>query len=123
MQVHAGESREDYLETILIIQQQRGAVRSVEIAEYLNYSAPSVSRAMSLLREAQLITMDKSGLIQLTQTGCALAEQIYERHRLLTRFLMNLGVSRETAEQDACRMEHVISAESFEKMKEHAGIC
>ncbi len=118
MSLQTGESREDYLESILMLKNEKGAVRSIDIAEHMHYSKPSISRAMSLLREAELITMDKSGMIEFTVAGRKLAEQVYERHRLLTVYLERLGVNPETAEQDACRIEHVISAESFEKIKE-----
>jgi DtxR family Mn-dependent transcriptional regulator len=117
MSLQTGESREDYLETILILMMKKGQVRSIDIAEYMDYSKPSISRAMSLLREAELITMDKHGWISFTTAGRKLAEQVYERHRLLTAFLSRLGVDKEIAEHDACRMEHVISPESFERIK------
>ena len=84
----------------------------------MNYSKPSISRAMSLLREAGLITMDKHGWIEFTETGKKLAEQVYERHRLLTQFMVMLGVDAQVAEHDACRIEHVISPESFEQIKQ-----
>ena len=119
MSLQTGESREDYLETILILKMSRGAVRSIDIAEYMNYSKPSISRAMSLLREAGLITMDKHGWINFTEAGQKLAEQVYERHRLLTEFLVILGVDAQIAEHDACRIEHVISEESFEQIKQY----
>ena len=110
------ESREDYLEAILVLQNEKGAVRSIDIAAKLGFTKPSVSRAMGLLRGA----VDRDGFIRLTETGRAAAESVYERHRLLTDCLIRLGVSPETAAEDACRVEHVISAESFEKIKEYA---
>ena len=111
------ESREDYLEAILVLQNEKGAVRSIDIAAKLGFTKPSVSRAMGLL---EYITVDRDGFIRLTETGRAAAESVYERHRLLTDCLIRLGVSPETAAEDACRVEHVISAESFEKIKEYA---
>ena len=112
------ESGEDYLETILLLEHQNGSVRSIDIANELNFSKPSVSRAMSILRKAGLITMDKSNLIYLTEAGRKRAESVYERHCLISRFLNRiLGVSQEVADTDACRIEHIISAETFEKIK------
>lgn len=116
------ESAEDYLESILILKEQRGAVRSIDIVRYLDYSKPSVSRAMSLLRENGYVTMDPEGFIELTEAGRAIAEPIYERHRLLTQWLTALGVSPETAARDACRLEHGLSDETFTKLKEHISI-
>lgn len=113
------ESAEDYLESILILKEQRGSVRSIDIVHHLNYSKPSVSRAMSLLRQNGYVTVDPEGLIELTAAGRAIAEPIYERHRLLTRWLTALGVSPETAARDACRLEHGLSDETFEKLKAH----
>ena len=115
------ESREDYLEAILVLQnEKRGGIHSIDIAAKLGFTKPSVSRAMGLLRGAEYITVDRDGFIRLTETGRAAAESVYERHRLLTDCLIRLGVSPETAAEDACRVEHVISAESFEKIKEYA---
>ncbi len=113
------ESAEDYLESILIVQEQKGTVRSIDIVRYLGFSKPSVSRAMSLLRQNGYVEMDGDGLLTLTEAGKAVAEPIYERHRLLTQWLTALGVSPETAARDACRMEHSVSDETFEKMKAH----
>lgn len=108
------ESREDYLETILLLNQETGYVRSIDVAERLGVTKPSVSRATSLLKEARLLEMDpRDGALTLTEAGQALAEQVYERHRTLTRLLEKIGVSSETAAQDACRIEHVISEESM----------
>ena len=115
------ESREDYLETILILYNEKGYVRSIDIAARMNFSKPSVSRAMGLLKNGGYILMDKDGLITLTESGEHLASQVYERHRVLTSFFTKLGVDPFLAAQDACRMEHVISAESFEKLKAHLG--
>lgn len=113
------ESAEMYLETILILQQRKGQVRAIDIAGELNFSKPSVSNAMKLLQTQGLILIDDSKLISLTSTGKEIAEEIYERHLLLSKYLIRLGVSEETATQDACRIEHVISRESFQKIKEH----
>ncbi len=113
------ESKENYLEAIYVLSRQQGFVRSVDVANYFEFSKPSVSVAMANLRQALLITVDDAGGIHLTDAGRALAEQVYERHTLLTRFLTALGVDPETAQQDACRIEHVISQISFEKLREH----
>ena len=113
------ESGENYLETILILQQRMQHVRSIDVATELGFSKPSISRAVNLLRANGYLDVDGNGYLWLTESGRAVAERMYERHRLLTRCLMALGVSEETARQDACRIEHVISAESFEKIKEH----
>lgn len=113
------ESAEDYLESILILREQKGAVRSIDVARYLGFTKPSVSRAMSLLRENGYVTMDPDGLLTLTEAGLAIAGPIYERHCMLTQWLVALGVSPETAARDACRMEHSVSDETFAKMKEH----
>ena len=115
------ESREDYLETILILKKRLGNVRSIDIANELNYSRPSVSRAIKLMKENEYITVEENGLIKLTDLGEEVAKSIYERHTIIGNMLMKLGVSEETAFEDACRIEHVISKESFEKIKEHAG--
>ena len=113
------ESAEDYLEAILAIREKKGTARSIDVAHHLNYSKPSVSRAMSLLRENGYVTMDKDGLLDLTDAGMAIASRIYERHRLLTEWLTALGVSPEVAEEDACRIEHDISEETFARLKAH----
>lgn len=113
------ESAEMYLETILILLQERGSVRSVDISAYMGYSKPSVSRAMGLLREGGYIHMDADGLITLTDAGRAVAEKIYERHRVLTQVLTMLGVDAQTAASDACKIEHDISDESFDAIKRH----
>ena len=113
------ESGEMYLETIHVLLKQRGQVRSVDVAEYMGYSKPSVSRAMGLLRNGEYILIDKDGYITLTASGQALAQKIYERHTILSRMLTALGVSPETAAEDACRLEHAISDESFEAIKRH----
>ena len=113
------ESAEDYLEAILILAQEKGTVRSIDVAHHLGFTKPSVSRAMSLLRENGYVTMDPDGLLALTEAGRNIAEPIYERHCMLTDWLVSLGVSPETAAKDACHMEHSISDETFAKMKEH----
>ena len=113
------ESGEMYLETILILSRKNSYVRSVDISEYMGYSKPSVSRAVSLLKAGEYITIDEEGHIHLTESGRAVAEKILSRHTLLTDLLIRLGVSRETAAADACKMEHVISDETFEAIKNH----
>ena len=115
----ANESTENYLETILILGKQRPAVRSVDIANELGFKKSSVSVAMKNLREKKHITVDDSGFIILTPSGRAIAEMIYERHQLLSCLLTNLGVPAEIAAEDACKIEHVISKESFDAIKEH----
>ena len=112
------ESREDYLETILVLKREKGAVRSIDVATRMGFSKPSVSRAVSLLKAADLLTMDKDGLLELTPSGLAMASRVYERHCLIKTYLEAIGVSKEAAAEDACRIEHVISEESFEKLKE-----
>ena len=114
------ESAENYLETILIIGNRQGYVRSIDIANELGFSKPSVSVAMKNLRLNGYIIVDANGHITLSDTGREVAETIYERHTLLTQFLTRLGVSPEVAAEDACRMEHVISDESFAAIKRHA---
>ena len=113
------ESGEMYLETIYILSQQSSAVRSIDVGEYMGYSKPSVSRAVGLLRKADLIRMDDSGYIKLTKAGEKKAKQIYERHRVLTEMFMNLGVDEQTASEDACRIEHYISEKTFDAIKAH----
>ena len=111
------ESGEMYLETILILSRQKEQVRAVDVGDYMGYSKPSVSRAMGLLRSGSYITVDRDGAIRLTPAGRQAAETIYERHALISRWLRGVGVSEKTAAEDACRIEHVISAESFEAVK------
>lgn len=117
MKIH--ESAENYLETILIIKQRTGSVRSIDIANELEYSKPSVSVAMKNLRENGYIEMDREGYIDLSEKGKKIAETMYERHTFLSDWLVRLGVDQQTALDDACRIEHVISKESFEAIKEH----
>lgn len=114
------ESAENYLETILILQKRNGSVRSVDVATELGFSKPSISVAVKNLRENGYIAVDRSGFISLLEKGRAIAEQMYERHTLLANWLANLGVDRETAVEDACRIEHVISEASFRAIKSHA---
>lgn len=112
------ESGENYLETILMLKEKNGAVRSIDVARELNFSKPSVSRAMGILKEEGFITMEHGGEIELTKEGMQKAEGIYERHRLLTAFLQKVsGVTEEIAEEDACKMEHIISDEVFQGIK------
>ena len=111
------ESRENYLEAILMLSQQKPMVRSIDVANFLEFSKPSVSVAVSNLKAALLLTVDSDGGLHLTEAGHALASQIYERHTTLTRCLVMMGVNSETAEEDACRIEHVISEESFSCLK------
>ena len=113
------ESAENYLEAILILKQNKGSVRSIDIAHYLNFSKPSVSIAMKNLRNSELITVDSDGFISLTDAGHEIAETIFERHTVLSNMLINLGVHADIAAEDACRMEHVISPESFRAIKDH----
>ena len=118
MGVH--ESGEMYLEAILVLSQRNNFVRSIDVSEYLGYSKPSVSRAMGILRSGGYICMDKDGALTLTESGMKIAEKIYERHTVLSRLLMRLGVSEETAAADACKLEHAVSDESFEAIKRWA---
>lgn len=113
------ESAENYLETILILGRQNSYVRSIDIANELGFSKPSVSVAMRNLRENGYIQIDPEGHITLSESGRAIAETMYERHTTLSHWLMYLGVSKKTAIEDACRIEHVVSAESFQAIKEH----
>ena len=117
--MHVYESAEDYLEAILVIQRRRGAVRSIDIANELGFSKPSVSVAMKKLRESGYIEMELDGHIRLLPAGAEIADRIYERHRTLTDFFVYLGVSEEVASADACKVEHDLSGETFEKIKEH----
>ena len=117
--MHLQESGEMYLETIYILLKKTNDVRSMDIAEYMNFSKPSVSRAVGLLKEGEYITVDKDGFITLTDSGKEIAAKIYERHIMLTDFLIRLGVEEETAAADACKIEHDISDRSFEAIKKH----
>ena len=120
--IHLQESGEMYLETIYLLSEKQERVRSVDVGEYMGFSRPSVSRAIGLLKSGGYVRTDQSGNLTLTASGLEIAEKIYERHTLLTEFLVRLGVSRETAVKDACKIEHDISDESFEAIKRHAGV-
>lgn len=113
------ESGENYLETILILTERKGSVRSIDIVNEMGFSKPSVSVAMKQFREGGYIQVDEDGFITLTNTGREIAERMLERHRLLTDYLVSLGVDEETAQTDACKLEHDMSQESFEKLREH----
>lgn len=116
MKLHA--SGEDYLKAILILKNKNGLVRSVDLARYTGYTLPSISRAVTLLKEGGFLEKDPQGFLYLTEDGKRIAETIYERNQFLSKILVTLGVSKEVAEQDACQMEHDISEESFEKLKQ-----
>ena len=112
------ESPEDYLETIYTLSLHSSEVRSIDVARHLGYSKPSVSVAMKRLRENGYVNMDDNNLLTLTESGLAIARSIYERHQVISGYLMSIGVSEETALKDACRIEHVLSEETFHKIKE-----
>lgn len=114
------ESLENYLETILVLEEQAGRVRAIDIATEMQFSKPSVSLALKKIRSLQLVTVDGEGYIHFTPEGRKTAESVYERHRFLSRFLISLGVCERTAREDACRLEHVLSQESYQKIKEHS---
>lgn len=116
MNIH--ESGQMYLETILVLSKEKANVRSIDVANHTGYSKPSVSRAIGILKKGELITIDKDGYIHLTDAGKSMAEGVYERHGVLMKALTLIGVSEETAEEDACRIEHYISDETVEKLKE-----
>ena len=120
--MHIQESGEMYLETIHVLYKKNGHVRSIDISEHMGYSKPSVSRAMGLLKSGGYIQIDRDGSITLTEAGLSVAEKIYERHTLLTTLLIRLGVSAEIAAEDACKLEHAISDESFEAIKNYIKI-
>ena len=113
------ESAENYLEAILILMQKNGQVRSIDVAHYTGFSKPSISRAVGLLRDNGYVSIDQNGLLGLTEAGLKIAETIYERHTVLTDLLTKLGVSPETAAEDACRIEHVVSEETMDRLREH----
>ena len=113
------ESGENYLETILVLSKKMGAVRSIDVANELNFSKPSISVAMKHFREDGYINMDKDGIITLTDKGREIATRVYERHQLIAKILISLGISEETAYEDSCKIEHDLSQESFEKIKEY----
>ena len=114
------ESGQMYLETIYILLQQNTGIRAIDVGTYLGYTKPSVSRAIGILKKQEYITVDSDGFISLTSVGKELAEKLYERHTVLANMLMALGIDRETATEDACRIEHHISEETFEAFKRHA---
>lgn len=111
------ESGEMYLETIYLLSKQKASVRSIDVAEKMGYSKPSVSRAVGLLKNGGFITVDENGFLKLTEIGVTVAERTYERHRVLTGFFVKLGVDSDIASEDACKIEHVISNETFEAIK------
>ena len=111
------ESGEMYLETIYVLSKKSGTVRSIDVCEQMGYSKPSISRAIGILKKGGYITVDRSGYISLTPEGETLAQKIYERHTIITDFLVSLGVERERASEDACKMEHILSDDSFEAIK------
>lgn len=118
--MHLQESGQMYLETILVLSRKGDAVRAVDVSEHMGYSKPSVSRALGILKNAGYLTVDRQGHLSLTPSGREMAEKIYERHTVLTKFLVFLGVNPETASEDACRLEHSISDETLEAIKRHA---
>ena len=120
--MYDNESQEMYLETILKIQKRKGSVRSIEIAEELGYSRPSVSRAVGIMKDDGFIVVHADGLIDLTETGKEKAENIFSRHKSLTQALVVMGLSPEAAEENACRVEHVITEEAFEAIKKHFNV-
>lgn len=115
--MHLQESGEMYLESIYVLLQQNSNVRSIDVCEYMGYSKPSVSRAVGLLKNGGFINISNEGFITLTEVGLKTAKKVFERHTVITNFLESIGVSKETASDDACRIEHVISDESFEALK------
>lgn len=117
--MHIQESGEMYLESILVLSKRLEHVRSIDVCEYMNYSKPSVSRAVGLLKNGGFITVDGKGYIYLTNEGEELANKIYERHTIITKVLTAIGVNEKTAAEDACKLEHVLSDESFEAIKNH----
>ncbi len=115
--MHLQESGEMYLESIYVLLQQSSNVRSIDVCEYMGYSKPSVSRAVGLLKKGGFITISEEGFITLTDSGLSTAKKVFERHTVITKFLESIGVDKTTAADDACRIEHVISDESFEALK------
>ncbi len=113
------ESGEMYLEAIYVLSQKSNSVRAIDVGEYLGYSKPSVSRALGVLKDEGMVTKNSEGFLSLTQSGEDRAKSIYERHTLLTKLIMNLGVDEETATEDACRIEHYISEKTFSALKAH----
>ncbi len=115
--MHLQESGEMYLETIYVLTRKNANVRSIDVCEYMGYSKPSVSRAVGLLKNGGYISVDKNGFLSLTDVGLELAQKIYERHTIISNFLIKIGVDKQTADDDACRIEHIISNETFEAIK------
>ena len=113
------QSGEDYLEAILALQEKQGVVRSIDVAQHLGFSKPSISRAMSILKAGGYIIMERDGRLELTDSGREVAQRIYERHRFLSAWLVDLGVDPEVAAEDACKIEHDISSETFRCLKKH----
>ena len=118
--MHLQESGEMYLETIYILSKKSNYVRSIDVGEYMGFSKPSVSRAVGILKKGGFLNMGADGSLTLTDAGLEIAEKIYERHTMLTEFLVRLGINEDTAAEDACKMEHDISDETFEALKRHA---
>lgn len=118
--MHLQESGEMYLETIYVLSKKSSCVRAIDVGEYMGYSKPSVSRAMGLLKNGGYVMADEYGHLSLTDAGYEIAEKIYERHTVLTDLLIRLGVRQEIASEDACKIEHVISDDSFQALKRHA---
>ena len=117
--MHLHESAEMYIETIYLLTRRNASVRSIDVAEALGYSKPSVSRAVGLLKQGGYLSVDDDGFLTLSQLGCETAEKIFERHTVLSRLLMLIGVSEETAAEDACKIEHVISDETLDAIKKY----
>jgi len=115
--MHLQESGEMYLETIYVLSKRSSTVRAIDVCEYMGFSKPSVSRAIGLLKLGGYVTSDKNGFLSLTESGMAMAQKVYERHTLLTDFLVKLGVSPAIAEEDACHLEHLVSEQTFQAMK------
>jgi len=115
------KSAEDYLETMLMLKEEKGYIRSVDIADHMNVARPSVSYSVKNLRENGYLSMDKSGFITLSESGMAIAEKIYTRHKVLTKFFISLGVDENVAREDACKVEHDLSDETFDALLKHVG--
>lgn len=120
--MHLQESAEMYLETIYLLSQQRNTVRSIDVAEHMGYSKPSVSRAVGLLKQGGYLVVDEDGFLSLTDEGHAVAEKIFERHTVLSKLFVSLGVNADTAAEDACKIEHIISDETFAAIKNYLKI-
>ena len=119
MRMHLQESGEMYLETIYVLSQSSNHVRSIDVAEHMGYSKPSVSRAMGLLKQGGYVIVDEDGFLVLTEGGRNMAQKIFDRHTVLSKLLVSMGVSEKTAAEDACKIEHVISDETFHAIKNH----